>query len=87
MPSLADFPDLVGFFSYSRDDDTGDDGAVLGLANRIYWELRGQLGRDFALWRDKNALGVGELWRENLEAAVSKCSILYSDGHTQRGTQ
>ena len=75
MPSLADFPDLVGFFSYSRDDDTGDDGAVLGLANRIYWELRGQLGRDFALWRDKNALGVGELWRENLEAAVSKSAF------------
>jgi len=28
MGSLADLPKLIGFFSYSRNDDEGDDGAV-----------------------------------------------------------
>jgi hypothetical protein len=66
---------LVGFFSYSRNDDEGDDGAVAGLANRIYPELRAQLGRtdkDFKLWGDKDALAVGEHWKEKLKEAVSE---------------
>jgi hypothetical protein len=45
MGSLADLPKLLGFFSYSRNDDEGDGGAVSVLANRIYRELRLQLGR------------------------------------------
>jgi hypothetical protein len=39
MSSLAELPNLIGFFSYSRNDDEGDDGAVAALANRIYREL------------------------------------------------
>ena len=65
MASLTELPNLVGFFSYSRNDDEGDDGAVAGLANRIYRELRSQLGRtdkNFKLWRDKDALAAGEHW-------------------------
>src|ERR1700738_3499967 len=75
MSSLAQLPKLIGFFSYSRNDDEGDDGAVLALANRIYRELRSQLGRtdaDFKLWRDKDALAAGEQWREKLKEAVSE---------------
>jgi TIR domain len=75
MGSLADLPKLIGFFSYSRNDDEGDDGAVLALANRIYRELRTQLGRtneNFKLWRDKDALAAGEHWKEKLKEAVSE---------------
>jgi hypothetical protein len=75
MASLAQLPKLIGFFSYSRNDDEGDDGAVLALANRIFLELRTQLGRNnenFKLWRDKDALSAGEQWREELKEAVSE---------------
>jgi F-box protein 11 len=75
MSSLADLPKLIGFFSYSRDDDEGDDGAVSALSDRIYRELRGQLGRtreNFRLWRDKDALAVGEHWKAKLQEAVSE---------------
>jgi hypothetical protein len=75
MASLTELPNLVGFFSYSRNDDEGDDGAVAGLANRIYRELRSQLGRtdkNFKLWRDKDALAAGEHWKEKLKEAVSE---------------
>ena len=46
MSSLAELPNLIGFFSYSRNDDEGDNGAVSALANRIFLELRAQLGRN-----------------------------------------
>jgi flagellar biosynthesis GTPase FlhF len=75
MSSLAELPNLVGFFSYSRNDDEGDDGAITALANRIYRELRAQLGRNdqnFKLWRDKDALSAGEHWNEKLKEAVSE---------------
>src|ERR1700738_3058137 len=75
MSSLAQLPKLIGFFSYSRTDDEGDDGAVLALANRIYRELRSQLGRNdqnFKLRRDKDALAAGEQGKEKLKEAVSE---------------
>jgi hypothetical protein len=75
MAPLADLPKLVGFFSYSRADDEGDDGAVSALSERIYRELRGQLGRttdNFVLWRDKKALVAGEHWKSELKKAVSE---------------
>jgi hypothetical protein len=35
MSSLADLPELVGFFSYSREDDEGAFGALSALRERI----------------------------------------------------
>ena len=65
MSSLADFPELVGFFSYSREDDEDSNGALSALRDRIQRELRGQLGRSFKsfrLWQDKEAIAPGKLW-------------------------
>jgi hypothetical protein len=45
MPALADFPELVGFFSYSREDDEGSRGALSALRDAIQRELSAQLGR------------------------------------------
>ena len=73
MSSLADFPELVGFFSYSREDDEDSNGALSALRDRIQRELRGQLGRSFKsfrLWQDKEAIAPGKLWEAEIRAAV-----------------
>jgi hypothetical protein len=75
MSSLADIPELVGFFSYSRADDEDAKGALSGLRDRIQRELRGQLGRTrgaFRLWQDRSAIAEGRLWEEELRSAIAE---------------
>ena len=75
MASLADLPELVGFFSYSREDDTDSDGALSALRTRIQAGLRGQLGRTaktFRLWQDKEAIPSGTLWESEIKNAVAQ---------------
>jgi hypothetical protein len=45
MSTLAEIPELVGFFSYSREDDEGSGGRLSKLREQIQEELRAQLGR------------------------------------------
>jgi hypothetical protein len=78
MASLADAPDLVGFFSYSREDDEGSGGRLSKLRERIQEELRGQLGRtkrDFRLWQDKTAIGHGKLWEDEIKSAIAEAAF------------
>jgi formylglycine-generating enzyme required for sulfatase activity len=73
MSLLTDLPELIGFFSYSRDDDEDSNGALSALRDRIQRELRGQLGRSmktFRLWQDKEAIAPGRLWEEEIKTAV-----------------
>jgi S1-C subfamily serine protease len=75
MSSLADLPELVGFFSYSREDDEDSHGALSALRERMQRELRGQLGRSmktFRLWQDKEAIAAGKLWEAEIKAAVGQ---------------
>src|SRR6516162_9025488 len=75
MSSLADASDLVGFFSYSREDDEGSGGRLSKLRERIQEELRLQLGRtrkDFRLWQDKVAIAHGELWEDTIKKGISE---------------
>ena len=75
MSSLADLPELVGFFSYSREDDEDLHGALSALRSRIQGELRGQLGRTaktFRLWQDKEAIPSGTLWESEIKNAVAQ---------------
>jgi len=75
MPSLADRPELIGFFSYAREDDADSNGALSALRSRIQRELRGQLGRsvkDFRLWQDKEAIAPGTLWETEIRTAVAQ---------------
>src|SRR6266851_60720 len=75
MSSLADRPELVGFFSYSREDDEDSKGALSALRDRIQRELRGQLGRsarDFRLWQDKEAIAPGRLWEAEIKSAMEQ---------------
>jgi hypothetical protein len=78
MSSLADLPELVGFFSYSREDDDDSKGALSALRDRIQRELRGQLGRtraEFRLWQDKEAIAHGTLWEEQIKSAVAQSTF------------
>jgi hypothetical protein len=78
MSSLAELPELIGFFSYSREDDDGSFGGLSALRDRIQHELRGQLGRTaktFRLWQDKEAIAPGTLWKAEIETAVSQSAF------------
>jgi hypothetical protein len=73
--SLADSSQLVGFFSYAREDDAGSAGRLSRLREHIQEELRGQLGRskkDFRLWQDKAAIAHGRLWEKEINAAIAE---------------
>jgi len=72
MSSLADLPELFGFFSYSREDDADSQGALSALRGRIQGELRGQLGRTVNLWQDKEAIQSGALWETKIKNAVAQ---------------
>ena len=76
MSSLADLQsELIGFFSYSRQDDDDSTGTLSALRDRIQRELRGQLGRsraDFRLWQDREAIAPGTLWETEIRTAVGQ---------------
>ena len=78
MSSLANLPELVGFFSYSRDDDIGSHGALSALRERIQHELRAQLGRSFKsfrLWQDKEAIAPGRLWASEITTGIAQSAF------------
>jgi hypothetical protein len=75
MPRLSDLPELIGFFSYSREDDEDFDHALSKLRTRIQNELRGQLGRSretLRLWQDREAIPPGTLWAAEIQAAIDQ---------------
>jgi hypothetical protein len=79
MSCLDDLPELVGFFSYSREDDEGSRGALSALRESIQHELRAQLGRStrkFRLWQDKEAIAVGQLWEAEIKTAIRQSVFL-----------
>jgi hypothetical protein len=79
MSSLVDRTELVGFFSYSREDDDDSEGALSRLRDRIQRELSSQLGRsreDFRLWQDKAAIPHGALWENEITSAIAQSVFL-----------
>lgn len=72
MTLLADLPEIVGFFSYSRQDDQHSEGALTRLRARIFDELRLQLGRDVKLWQDTAAIPQGAQWEEEIKRAIAE---------------
>jgi hypothetical protein len=75
MSSLADLPELIGFFSYSREDDEAFEGTLSALRDGIQRELSAQLGRSkttFRLWQDQEAIAPGKLWESEIKAAVEQ---------------
>jgi formylglycine-generating enzyme required for sulfatase activity len=75
MSSFADLSEIVGFFSYSREDDAASDGSLSALRLVIQRELSAQLGRSrttFRLWQDQEAIAPGRLWESEIKAAVEQ---------------
>jgi len=75
MSSLAKLPDVVGFFSYSRDDDRDSRGRLSKLRDAIQRELGSQLGADrkhFRIWQDKEAIALGTLWESKIKDGIDK---------------
>jgi hypothetical protein len=75
MSSLADLPEVIGFFSYSREDDEAFEGTLSALRDAIQRELGAQLGRSrttFRLWQDQRAIAPGKLWEEEIKTAVEQ---------------
>ena len=75
MSSLADLPELVGFFSYSREDDDAFKGTLSALRDGIQRELSAQLGRSkrtFRLWQDQAAIAPGKLWESEIKTAIDE---------------
>jgi hypothetical protein len=73
MSSLAELDQLVGFFSYSREDDEAFEGLLSALRDGIQRELSAQLGRpkrSFRLWQDVAAIAPGKLWASEIKAAI-----------------
>jgi hypothetical protein len=75
MSSLADLPEVIGFFSYSREDDEAFEGTLSALRDAIQRELSAQLGRSrttFRLWQDQKAIAPGKLWEAEIKTAVEQ---------------
>src|SRR5690348_8554190 len=75
MPRLSDLPEIVGFFSYSREDDEDFDHSLSKLRTRIQNELRAQLGRSretLRLWQDREAIPPGTLWASEIKGAIEQ---------------
>src|SRR6516162_1458201 len=78
MSSLADLSEVVGFFSYSREDDEAFKGTLSSLRDAIQRELSAQLGRSkttFRLWQDREAIAPGRLWEAEIKTAVEQASF------------
>jgi hypothetical protein len=75
MTSLAQLPELVGFFSYSREDDEAFRGSLSALRDAIQRELGAQLGRtkrNFRLRQDQEAIAPGKDWKAEITRAVQQ---------------
>jgi formylglycine-generating enzyme required for sulfatase activity len=75
MASLAVLPKLVGFFSYSREDDEAFRGSLSALRDAIQRDLSAQLGRtrrNFRLWQDQEAIAPGQMWESRIAEAVEE---------------
>jgi hypothetical protein len=74
MSSLTDRSELVGFFSYSREDD-GTQKKLSALRERIEEETSALLGRThktFRMWQDVEAIEHGAQWQEKIKSAIAE---------------
>lgn len=78
MSSLTDLPEVIGFFSYSRDDDEDFGRQLSSLRDAIQKELAAALGltkRNFHLWQDQEAIAPGEMWETKIAAAINEATF------------
>ena len=90
MASLAELPNLVGFFSYSREDDEDFRGELSAIRAAIGRNLAALLGRskrqNFRLWQDVEAIAPGKLWETEIANAIEE-SVFFIPIVTPRAVQ
>ena len=87
MPSLADLAEVIGFFSYSCEDDQAFEATLSALRGGIQGELSAQLGRsktNFRLWQDQEAIAPGKLWEAEIAAAVEESVFSFRSSRRDR---
>jgi TIR domain len=80
MSSLAKYysSNLVGFFSYSREDDVDFDQVLSKFRTTIQAELSAQLGRNhdnFRIWQDASSIPHGALWQQRIVDAIKQSAF------------
>ena len=90
MASLAELSNLVGFFSYSREDDEDFRGELSAIRAAIGRNLAALLGRskrrNFHLWQDVEAIAPGKLWETEIAKAIEE-SVFFIPIVTPRAVQ
>jgi hypothetical protein len=67
--------DVAAFWSYSHDDDAGDDGGIFELANRIRDEFSLLTGTALELFVDRDAIQWGDEWRRRIDGALRETTF------------
>ena len=66
----------IGFWSYSRDDDTDSFGWLKKTRVRLTARLRQKMGRrDTRIWQDQEAIPTGADWQKRIETAIAESSF------------
>ncbi|HEY1935789.1 MAG TPA: SUMF1/EgtB/PvdO family nonheme iron enzyme [Acetobacteraceae bacterium] len=67
----------IGFWSYTRDDDTRSRGRLTQLRTLLAEELQGKLGRaeQVRIFQDAAAISYGARWERQIDAALEECSF------------
>ncbi|MFI6235372.1 toll/interleukin-1 receptor domain-containing protein [Micromonospora sp. NPDC050784] len=61
-----------GFWSYAREDNRLDDGAILKLATALEQEFNLIAGRPLKLFVDRNSIEWGDEWRQRIDLALNE---------------
>lgn len=80
MTTLAKYysSSLVGFFSYSREDDADFSDVLSKFRIAIQAELSAQLGRNrdnFRIWQDRFAIAHGALWKKEISEGIRQSAF------------
>ena len=66
----------IGFWSYSRDDDTDSFGWLKKTRVRLTARLRQKMGRrETRIWQDQEAIPTGADWQKRIETAIAESSF------------
>lgn len=63
--------EAVGFWSYVQQDDAGDHGRILALAEDLKEQYRIQTADQLELFVDRNSIQWGEAWQERIDTAIA----------------
>jgi parallel beta-helix repeat protein len=67
---------FAGFMSYVRVDDHHENGRLTELCSRLAGEVQMQLGEEFSIFQDHNAVSWGQQWQQRIDGAIDATTFL-----------